>query len=90
MMSKARLRLIRCSGSIQPQARDRKREDGFQWTVIDGGGRAVGAERADPWDAVFEMFESALLVGEAIYAAILAASVTTLELQGSADPEQIS
>ena len=89
-MSKARLRLIRCSGDIAPQARGRKRDDGFQLTVIDGGGRAVVAGRADPWDALFEVFDKALLVGEATYAAILAASLTTLELQGWADPEQIN
>lgn len=89
-MSKARLSLIRCSGNIEPQARDRKRDNGFQLTVIDGGGRAVVAERANPWDALFEMFDKALLVGEAIYAATLAANLTTLELQGWADPEQIN
>ena len=89
-MSKARLRLIRCSGDIEPQARDRKRDKGFQLTVIDGGGRAVVAEWADPWDAVFEVFDKVLLVGEAIYAATLAASLTTLELQGWADSEQIN
>ena len=88
-MSKARLLLIRCSGDIEPQARDRKRDKGFQLTVIDSGGRAV-VERADPWDAVFEVFDKVLLVGEAIYAATLAASLTTLELQGWADPEQIN
>lgn len=87
-MSKARLFLIRCSGDIEPQARDRRRADGFQLTAIDGGGRAVVAERADPWDAVFEVFDKALLVAEAISAAVLAASLTTLELQGWADPEQ--
>lgn len=87
-MSKARLLLIRCSGDIEPQARDRRRDDGFQLTAIDGGGQAAVAERADPWDAAFELFDKALIVGEVIYAAVLAAGLTTLELQGWADPEQ--
>jgi hypothetical protein len=82
MMSKARLRLIRCSGDIEPQARGRRRECSFQLTVIDGGRRPIAAERVDPWKALFDVFDRALLIAEANYAAILAASLTTLELYG--------
>jgi hypothetical protein len=88
MMSKARLHLIRCSGDIEPQARDRRRERGFQLTVIDGGRQAIVAERVDPWEALFGVFGRALLVAEANYAAILAASLTTLELHVRTDTRQ--
>jgi hypothetical protein len=39
-------------------------------------------KQADPLEALLDMFEKALLVAEANYAAILAASLTTLELYG--------
>ena len=79
-MPKARLHLIRCSGDIDPQAGDRRRECSFQLTVIEGGRRPVRAERPDPWEALLDVFGKAVLVAEASYAAILAASLTTLEL----------
>ena len=84
-MSKARLHLIRCSGDIEPQARVRRREYSCQLTIIDGGRQPVRAERADPWEALLDVFGKALLVAEASYAAILAASLTTLELHGRTD-----
>ena len=84
-MSKARLHLIRCSRDIAPQARDRRRECSFQLTVIDGGRRPVAVKQADPLKALLDMFEKALLVAEANYAAVLAASLTTLELYGRTD-----
>ncbi|WFU16720.1 hypothetical protein [Bradyrhizobium sp. CB3481] len=79
-MSKARLHLIRCASDIEPQARVRRRECSFQLTVIDGGRRPGRAELADPWEALLDVFGKALLIAEANYAAILAASLTTLEL----------
>ena len=79
-MSKARLRLIRCSGDIEPQARDRKRDKGFQLTVIDGGGRAVVAERADPWDAASDDRRSAMK------RAVVTSSAVTGELR--LDPDE--
>ena len=87
-MSKARLHLIHCSGDIAPQARDRRRERGFQLTVIDGGRQTIVAERADPWEALLGVFGQAFLVAEANYAAILAASLTTLELHGRINARQ--
>jgi len=81
-MSKSRLRLIRCAGNIEPQARDRRRECSFRLAVIDGGGRPVAVKQADPLEALLDVFEKALFVAEANYAAILAASLTTLELYG--------
>ena len=89
-MSKACLHLIRCSGDIEPQARDRRRECSFQLTVIEGGRRPVAAARADPWEALFDVFDRALLIAEANYAAILAASLTTLELHGRTDTRKTS
>ena len=89
-MSKARLRLIRCAGDIEPQARDRRRGCSVQLTVIDGGRRPVLAERADPLEALFDVFGKALLIAEANYAAVLAASLTTLELHGWTNTEQIN
>lgn len=88
-MSKACLRLIRCSGGIEAQARDRRRERGFQLTLIKGGRRPAVAERAGPWEALFGVFDQALLVAEATRAAFLAASLTTLELYGRTDPTQM-
>jgi hypothetical protein len=90
MMSKARLRLIRCSGDIEPQTRDRRRECSFSLTVVDGARRPVAAERADPWEALFDVFDRALLAAEANYAAILAASLTALELHGRTDTRKTS
>ena len=89
-MSKARLHLIRCAGDIEPQARVRRRECNFQLTVIDGGRRPGRAELADPWEALLDTFGKALLVAEANYAAILAASLKTLELYGRTDPRHFS
>ena len=89
-MSKARLHLIRCAGDIEPQARDRRRECSFQLKVIDGGRRPVAAEQADPWEALLNVFGKAVLLAEANYAAILAASLTTLELYGRTDPRHFS
>ena len=87
-MSRARLHLIHCSGDIEPQARNRRRERSFQLTVIDGGRQAIVAERADPWEALLGVFDQVLRVAEANYAAILAASLTTLELPGRIDTRQ--
>lgn len=89
-MSKACLHLIRCSRDIEPQARDRRRECSFQLTVIEGGKLPVVAARADPWEALLDVFGKALLVAEANYAAILAASLTTLELYRRTDPRHFS
>jgi hypothetical protein len=85
MMSRARLHLIHCSADTVPQARDRRRERSFRPTIIDGGRRASVAERANPWEALFGVFDQALLLAEANYAAILAASLTTLELNGTTE-----
>ena len=87
-MSKARLHLIHCSGDVEPRARDRRRERSLRLTVIDGGRQAIVAERADPWEALLGVFGQVLLVAEANYAVILAASLTTLELQGRIDTRQ--
>jgi hypothetical protein len=88
-MSKARLHLIRCSDEIEPQTRARRRERGVQLSIIDGG-RAGGVERGNPWDAVFGLFDVAVLVAHANCETLIAASLTIFELQGWAGPEQIN
>jgi hypothetical protein len=88
MMSKPRLRLIHCSDDIEPQVRDRRRERSFQLSVIDGGRRAVAAERESPLEALFGLFDLAVLVAHANCAAFIAASLTTLDPHGWTDPEQ--
>ena len=89
-MSKARLFLIRCSPDIELQARDRRRERSFQPTVIEGGRRTTITERSDPWEALFGVFDQALLLAEANCAAVLAASLTMLELHDRTDTGQTS
>ena len=85
-MSKARLRLIRCSDDVEPVARDRRRERSFQLSVIDGGRRAIAGERAKPRATpgalLLEMFDLAILASQANYLAFVAASLTALELHG--------
>ena len=87
-MSRARLHLIHCCADTAPQARDRRRERSFRPTVIDGGRRLSAAERANSWEALFGVFDQALLLAEATYVAFLAASLTTLELHGTTDTGQ--
>jgi hypothetical protein len=86
-MSKAHLRLIRCSDDIEPQVRDRRRERAFRLSVIDGGRGAIAVER-EPWEALLGLFDLAGLAVQANCAAFVAASLTALELQGWTDPER--
>lgn len=83
-MSKARLHLIRCSDDVEPQARVRRRERAFKLSVIDGGRRTIAAERENPWDALFGLFDLTVAVAQANCAAFVAASLTVLEAHRSA------
>ncbi|MCA6120089.1 hypothetical protein J6524_35385 [Bradyrhizobium sp. WSM 1738] len=88
-MSKARLHLIHCSDKIEPQARVRRRQRRFQLSIIDGGKRAIAAERENPWEGLIGLFDLAILVAEANYAAFVAASLATIEVHRWSDPEQL-
>jgi len=91
-MSKARLRLILCSDDIETEARARRRERRLHLSVIDGGRRAIAAERANPrgnpWDALLGLFDLAVLASQTNYLVFVAASLTALELHGWTDPKQ--
>ena len=91
-MPKARLHLIVCSGDIGTEARDRQRERSFQLSVIDGGRRAIVAQRGNPgenpWGGLLDLFDLAVVVSQANYQAFVAASLTALELHGWTDLKQ--
>ncbi|UPJ50177.1 hypothetical protein IVB30_01715 [Bradyrhizobium sp. 200] len=89
-MSKARLHLIRCSGDIEPEARARRRERRVHLSIIDGGRAAIAAERQNPnpWEALLDLRDLAVLVSQVNYLAFVGAGLTALELHGWTDPKQ--
>ena len=81
-MPKARLHLIRCSGDIVPEAKQRRSDRSFRPSVIDGGKRAIAAPAGNPWQGLIELFDLGVLVSQTNYLAFVAASLAALESQG--------